>query len=39
MMKAVIKDFYDFEKELSDDYSALEKHIERVRKSYEKYGN
>jgi len=38
MMKAVIKDFYDFEKELSDDYSALEKHIERVRKSYEKHG-
>ena len=38
MMKAVIKDFYDFETDISNQYDALEKHIERIRKSYEKYG-
>lgn len=38
MMDADIKAFYDIENEILDDYKALEKHIERIRKSYEKYG-
>jgi hypothetical protein len=38
MMNSVIDDFYNLEKDISNDYDALEKHIERVRKSYEKYG-
>ena len=38
MMKAVIKDFYTIEEEMSKDYEALKKHAERVRSSYEKYG-
>lgn len=38
MMKAVIKDFYVIEEEMSKDYEALKKHADRVRASYEKYG-
>jgi len=38
MMEADIKDFYDVETEILNQYEALEKHIDRIRKSYEKYG-
>jgi len=38
MMLADIKDFYDIETQILNDYEALEKHIDRIRKSYEKYG-
>ena len=38
MMLADIKDFYDTETQILNDYDALEKHIDRIRKSYEKYG-
>ena len=38
MMNADIKDFYDTENEILNDYKALESHIDRIRKSYEKYG-
>jgi hypothetical protein len=37
MMLADIKDFYDTETQILNDYDALEKHIDRIRKSYEKY--
>lgn len=38
MMNADIKDFFDSETEILNDYDALQKHIDRIRKSYEKYG-
>jgi hypothetical protein len=38
MMNADIKDFYDTENEILNDYKALESHIDRIRKSYGKYG-
>jgi hypothetical protein len=38
MMNVIISDIYEVEKDLSDDYKALEGHINRIRKSYEKYG-
>ena len=38
MMNSVISDFYEIDKDISDSYKALEKHIDRIRSSYEKYG-
>jgi len=39
MMKAIISDFYDISNEIHENYNVLKKHIERIRKSYEKYGS
>ena len=38
MMKAIISDFYEISDEIDKNYNVLRKHIDRIRKSYEKYG-
>jgi hypothetical protein len=38
MMKSIISDFYDISNEIDENYNVLRKHIDRIRKSYEKYG-
>lgn len=38
MMKAVISDFYEISDEIDKNYQVLRNHIDRIRKSYEKYG-
>jgi hypothetical protein len=38
MMRAVISDFYDISKEIDSKYNLLKDHIDRVKKSYKKYG-
>lgn len=38
MMKSIISDFYDISNEIDKNYEVLRKHIDRIKKSYEKYG-
>jgi hypothetical protein len=38
MMKIVISEFYDLEKNINNEYDALKKHIERTQNSFKKYG-
>ena len=38
MMKAVISEFYDLEKDINKEFDVLKKHIERTQNSYKKYG-
>ena len=38
MMNAVISDFYNISDEINNNYNTLKNHIDRVQKSYEKYG-
>ena len=38
IITSVLKDFYDVKDEISEKYNVLKDHIERLRKSYEKYG-
>jgi hypothetical protein len=38
MMNAVIADFYDISNEISENYNVLKGHVDRIQKSYEKYG-
>lgn len=38
LVKSLISDFYNIDKEISDKYNVLEGHINRIQKSLEKYG-
>jgi len=38
MMKAMIEEFYDVNKEISGKYKVLKDHISRIQKSAKKYG-
>jgi len=39
LMNSMLNEFYDINNEISDKYSVMKGHIERLRKSYKKYGN
>src|SRR5690606_5241837 len=39
LMNLIISDMYDIETEISKEYNILREHINRVRKSFEKYGS
>ena len=38
MITSVLSEFYEVDTELTDKYDALKEHIDRLQKSYEKYG-
>lgn len=38
IISSVLSDFYEINKEISDQYQALKEHISRLQDSYEKYG-
>ena len=38
MSAATIKDLYDIQAEISEEFTALREHIQRIQRSYEKYG-
>lgn len=38
MAGAMLDDFYDIEKDISEEFTALREHIKRIQRSYEKYG-
>jgi hypothetical protein len=38
MSGTMLKDFYDIESEISEEFVALKEHVKRVQRSYQKYG-
>lgn len=38
MSTAMLKDFYDIEQDISEEFEALREHVRRLQRSYEKYG-
>jgi len=39
MITSILKDFYDVNNDISEQYDALRDHITRLQTSYKKYGN
>ncbi len=38
MTGSMLRDFYDIESEISEEFTALRDHVQRIQRSYEKYG-